>query len=72
MNEFIKKVAEMREAQKLYFETRKKGVLFRAKKLEKEVDAMLDEIENTKAAGVPKMKNPPAPPPSKNIMGPTK
>ena len=48
MQKIINKVAEMREAQRLYFETRKKGVLFRAKKLEKEVDAMLEEMENTK------------------------
>lgn len=41
MNEFIKKVNEMRQAQKEYFATRKQSALIHSKELEKEVDRML-------------------------------
>lgn len=44
MTEFVKKVKEMREEQKLYFKTRKKSHLFRSKELEKEVDKMIAEF----------------------------
>lgn len=44
MNNFINLVAEMRQAQKQYFQTRKKGVLIRAKELEKKVDKKIEEF----------------------------
>ena len=39
-------VKEMRDAQKLYFKTRKTGVLIRAKELEARVDRMIVQIQN--------------------------
>ena len=45
--EFIRKVAFMREAQQLYFEKRDKSVLHDAKKLEREVDKAIKEINDT-------------------------
>lgn len=39
--EFIYLVSEMRQAQKEYFRTRKKGALIRSKALEKKVDECL-------------------------------
>ena len=41
-NEFINEVAEMREAQKRYFATRRTSFLIRSKALEKEVDEKLE------------------------------
>lgn len=41
MNEFEKKVKEMRRLQKQYFATRNADVLAECKRLEKEVDDML-------------------------------
>lgn len=43
--EFFDKVAEMRNAQKKYFETRDKDVLSEAKRLEKEIDAEIRRVE---------------------------
>jgi len=40
-SEFIKLVTEMRQAQKEYFRTRKKGALIHAKELEIKVDGYL-------------------------------
>jgi len=46
MNEFEKLVAEMRAKQKEYFRTRNGVVLGDCKKLEKQVDDYLKNIEN--------------------------
>lgn len=42
INEFIWKVAQMREAQKAYFDTHHKGALKAACKLERQIDKQLD------------------------------
>lgn len=41
--EFYESVRKMRAAQKEYFKTRSKDILNESKKLEKKVDAMLEE-----------------------------
>lgn len=46
MENFIKKVAEMRSAQKNYFRYRGSNFLQDAKRLEKEVDAELQRLTN--------------------------
>lgn len=43
-NEFVEKVAAMREAQRQYFKTRDKEWLNKSKSLEREVDKMLAGI----------------------------
>ncbi len=43
--EFLKKVKEMRQAQKNYFATRRKSYLFQSKDLEKQVDEMISFLE---------------------------
>lgn len=43
--QFFDKVAEMRNAQKKYFETRDKSALDEAKRLEKEIDAEIRRVE---------------------------
>lgn len=45
-NPFVIKVKELRKAQKKYFQTRNYNDLNKAKTLEKEVDAMINEFEN--------------------------
>lgn len=47
--ELIKKVENMRNAQKMYFQTRKKVALIKAKELEKEVDSLLMQTKLNKA-----------------------
>lgn len=42
--EFVNKVAEMREAQRAYFKSRRDWHLQEARRLEKEVDAAIAEI----------------------------
>lgn len=46
MNEFINLVKELRKSQKKYFRTRNYNDLNIAKQLEKDVDAMIIELEN--------------------------
>jgi hypothetical protein len=46
MNEFLIKVKELRKAQKTYFRTRNFNDLNKAKRLEKEVDEMIEKLEN--------------------------
>lgn len=46
MEELIKLVEEMRNAQKEYFRTRNYGVLIRSKQLESQVDKKLQELKN--------------------------
>lgn len=45
-SEFVKLVKEMREAQKLYFRTRTGSALELSKRLEKEVDAKIEEFDS--------------------------
>lgn len=45
-NPFVIKVKQLRTAQKKYFKTRNYNDLNKAKALEKEVDEMLDDLEN--------------------------
>lgn len=45
---FVTIVAEMRRAQKDYFATRSEEALNEAKRLEKKVDAMIDDVLNPK------------------------
>ncbi len=49
-NNFIEKVAEMREAQRQYFKTRDTTWLNKSKALEREVDKMLASIANNQPA----------------------
>lgn len=44
MDEFVKTVREMRNAQKEYFKTRDKEVLAKSKELERKVDRMLSSM----------------------------
>ncbi len=44
MDEFIKTVQEMRNAQKEYFKTRDKATLAKSKELERKVDNMLSHL----------------------------
>lgn len=46
MEEFVKMVRKMRAAQKDYFRTRHPGYLELSRKLEKEVDEKLEQLEN--------------------------
>ena len=48
MDEFIKTVQEMRNAQKEYFRTRDKAILAKSKELERKVDNMLSALMPTK------------------------
>ena len=50
MDEFVKTVQEMRNAQKEYFKTRDKAILAKSKELERKVDNMLSNL-------VPNMPN---------------
>lgn len=44
MDEFVKTVQEMRNAQKEYFKTRDKAILAKSKELERKVDNMLSNL----------------------------
>lgn len=46
MKDFIELVKKMRDAQKEYFRTRDKVVLAESKKLEKQVDNRINELQN--------------------------
>lgn len=49
-NEFVMRVAEMRDAQRKYFKTRDYADLDKSKKLEREVDKMLADFASKQQA----------------------
>ncbi len=48
INQFADLVESMRQAQKIYFKTKNRDVLEKCKKLEKEVDAEILKIQDSK------------------------
>lgn len=44
--QFYEKVKEMRQAQKMYFKTRRTDYLRKSKALEKEIDREIERVEN--------------------------
>lgn len=52
LNEYARKVAEMRDAQRNFFATRQRHFLIRSKELEKEVDRLTEQILHQKPGDV--------------------